>query len=219
MQLLLIRHGQSANNAGPDHERVCDPGLTEIGVQQAEHTANFLQDDDIDHLYCSPFLRALETVRPLAMLKEQTVTVNPHIFEKGGCYSGHDATQKVGEPGMGRDELLARYPGWQIDEEISSEGWWGRPYESWEECRARAARVAKWITHELTPHAGRHAMVIHADFKAELLPAILAITGCPTPEPEALCNTGISELHFENQAWILKSFNSTSHLPDNLVTR
>jgi 2,3-bisphosphoglycerate-dependent phosphoglycerate mutase len=43
MQLLLVRHAQSANNALPTELRVHDPGLTETGNLQAEHLADWLQ--------------------------------------------------------------------------------------------------------------------------------------------------------------------------------
>lgn len=218
MRLLLIRHGQSANNAGPDHQRVNDPGLTEIGEKQAQLAAELLSQTNIDHLYCSPFLRALETTRPIADRMRLRVQVHPHIFEQGGCYDGHEGTQKTGAAGLGRSAIERDYPGWEIHPEIPETGWWGyRPYESAQECAARAARVANWITHELTPIAGSHAMVIHADFKALLIPAILALSSRQHHWTEPLRNTGITELQW-NDGWQLVSFNQVQHLSEDLVT-
>ena len=48
MQLYFIRHGQSVNNAGwgdPNYKDNHDPALTEIGVQQAQITANYLEQN------------------------------------------------------------------------------------------------------------------------------------------------------------------------------
>ncbi len=43
MELYIIRHAQSTNNALPDErERVCDPHLTEIGRRQADLLAAHL---------------------------------------------------------------------------------------------------------------------------------------------------------------------------------
>ena len=43
MELYIIRHAQSSNNALADErERVCDPHLTELGRQQAELLAAHL---------------------------------------------------------------------------------------------------------------------------------------------------------------------------------
>ena len=83
MKLLLIRHGQSANNAGPDHLRVPDPGLTAVGHEQSKLLAERLSAQPISQLYCSPFLRALETIRPLAETMGKRVNVRADIFEKG----------------------------------------------------------------------------------------------------------------------------------------
>jgi broad specificity phosphatase PhoE len=64
MELYLIRHGQSTNNAAQDPwttNRVADPPLTELGRQQAQSTAESLKDKTIAALYCSPYRRALAT--------------------------------------------------------------------------------------------------------------------------------------------------------------
>ncbi|MFK7737054.1 MAG: histidine phosphatase family protein [Pirellulaceae bacterium] len=220
-RLLLIRHGQSANNALPEHERVCDPGLTEVGVQQAAETAKHLSREAITHLYCSPFLRALETVKPLATTMQMLVSVNPTIFERGGCYSGWMQENMRGEPGMGRGHLERAYPGWKIDNAISMDGWWGRDRETDEECAVRARFVADWITRDVMAVEGTHAMVIHADFKSLLVPALLAISGRELKEVEPLRNTGITELLWSADAsngWELRSYNSTEHLPNALWT-
>ena len=50
----LIRHGQKVTEAG-------DPGLTELGKEQSEKTAEFLKDKNISKIYSSTFARARET--------------------------------------------------------------------------------------------------------------------------------------------------------------
>jgi 2,3-bisphosphoglycerate-dependent phosphoglycerate mutase len=220
-RLLLIRHGQSANNALPEHLRVCDPGLTEVGVRQAAATAEHLSRADITHLYCSPFLRALETIKPLAQALNLGVSVNALNFERGGCYSGWTQENMRGESGLGREQLERDYPGWRIDSAISMAGWWGRARETDEECAARALSVAEWITRDVMAIDGTHAMVIHADFKALLVPALLSISRRELEEVEPLRNTGITELHWsteERAGWRLNAYNCTKHLPDTLWT-
>lgn len=217
-RLLLIRHGQSANNAQPEHLRICDPGLTMVGVNQAAATARFLESVAITHLYCSPFLRALETARPIAESKQLTVYVHPEIFEQGGCYSGHEGVGRRGEPGMGYSQLREKYPGWHIDPSISESGWWGKDYESFEAARVRAGLVCQWLTRDVSPLGGTHALVIHADFKALLVSALQAGSRLSSITGGALHNTGITELAWTPAGWKLVSLNSVSHLPDPLVT-
>lgn len=64
MKLILIRH------ALPERMEDCDgpadPGLTEVGREQARRLAAWLRDEHIDHVAASPKLRAVETAQPLA---------------------------------------------------------------------------------------------------------------------------------------------------------
>ena len=221
-EIYLVRHGQSDNNALAEHLRVPDPGLTEIGEQQATALAAWFASHAIDYLYCSPFLRALETVRPLAELRQLPVRVRANLFELGGCYSGHETGKKRGEPGMGKNQLRSGYPTWDIDASIGEAGWWGREYETWEQGRARAACVAQWLASDLATTSGTHLLVIHADFKRLLLEALFSDAQLETLQIDLaeipLYNTGISCLEPSPDGWLLREFNSTQHLPSKLVT-
>ncbi len=217
--ILLIRHAQSANNALPEHQRVPDPGLTELGVKQAALTAAALSSQRLTHLYCSPFLRSLETLRPLADSKQLPVSIRGDIFEQGGCYSGYAPGEERGEPGMGCEELQTRYPHWHVDQRIEAAGWWGKPYESLDEATLRAQRVAKWMVQQLVPMAGIHLFVVHADFKRLLIAALLgqhADQVMPIIGP--LHNVGITRFEWNGLQWQLNCLNATSHLPADYVT-
>ena len=50
----LIRHGQKVAETG-------DPGLTELGKEQVEKTAEFLRDKNISKIYSSTYKRTRET--------------------------------------------------------------------------------------------------------------------------------------------------------------
>lgn len=217
-----MRHGQSANNALAEHLRVPDPGLTDIGERQATALAAWFSSHPIDYLYCSPFLRALETVRPLAELRQLPVRVRANLFELGGCYSGHEAGKERGELGMGQNQLRSGYPAWDIDSSIGEAGWWGREYETWEQGRERAASVAQWFASDLATAGGTHLMVIHADFKRLLLEALFSDAQLETLQIDLaeipLYNTGVSRLELGAEGWLLRDFNSTLHLPSTLVT-
>jgi broad specificity phosphatase PhoE len=67
--LYLIRHGATeANLASPPRlqGRRHDPPLAQLGVRQAEATRDFLAVRPIDHCYCSPLLRAVQTAALVA---------------------------------------------------------------------------------------------------------------------------------------------------------
>ncbi|MEZ6135640.1 MAG: histidine phosphatase family protein [Pirellulaceae bacterium] len=219
IQLLLIRHGQSANNALPEHQRVCDPGLTDLGVQQAALTAAALRNVPFSGLYCSPFLRSLETMRPLAEAVQMSVSIRADLFEQGGCYSGHLPGEERGEAGMSRSELIQRYPQWQVDQRIGHSGWWGQPYELLAQATQRAECVVRWLHEQLLPQGGIHALVIHADFKRLLLAALFAENASRImPSIGPLHNTGVTRLAWAENHWQLQCFNATTHLPFEYVT-
>ncbi len=218
-QLVLIRHAQSANNALPEHQRVCDPGLTQLGIQQALLTATALRDTPLTHLYCSPFLRSLETARPLAEALRLPVAIRADLFEQGGCYSGHESGKERGEAGMSRGELAMKYPHWDVDQRIGEAGWWGRAYESLDQTRQRAQKVVDWIQRDIVPQRGVHAMIVHADFKRILLSVFFSAQArALIPILGPLHNVGITRLEWVDPGWRLLSLNATSHLPAAYVT-
>jgi 2,3-bisphosphoglycerate-dependent phosphoglycerate mutase len=87
MDLLLIRHGLPLHVERTDGEPA-DPPLSEIGLEQAERVARWLERERIDRLYSSPMRRALETAGPLSRLKNLDVEVESGVAE----YDRHDPT-------------------------------------------------------------------------------------------------------------------------------
>jgi 2,3-bisphosphoglycerate-dependent phosphoglycerate mutase len=217
-RVYLIRHGQSANNALPEALRVCDPDLTDVGRRQAESTAAWAEERRVDFLYCSPFLRALETMRPIAERKGVPVHVRADIFEQGGCYSGHLPGKQRGEPGMARQRLEAVYPTWTVDDRIANTGWWGRDYETLDQATQRSVDVATWLKTHVAQSPGVHLFVIHADFKKLLLANMLADQSQVDLPNLRLYNAGITCFDLVEGSWSLNDLNSVSHLTPSLVT-
>src|SRR5207253_3704087 len=68
--LYLLRHGATeANLADPPRlqGRRHNPPLARLGVRQAEATRDFLAIRPVDHCYCSPLLRAVQTAKIVAL--------------------------------------------------------------------------------------------------------------------------------------------------------
>jgi probable phosphoglycerate mutase len=75
MELLLIRHAlpvriEAASGAA-------DPGLSELGVRQAEALAAVLDGEGVDVLVTSPLRRAIETAAPVAA----TLGLEPEVVD------------------------------------------------------------------------------------------------------------------------------------------
>jgi len=79
ISIYLVRHGEAAASWGESS----DPGLSELGWQQAEDAGKALQaqlDSRVD-LVSSPLARAIETAQPLARELAQDVAISSSFAE------------------------------------------------------------------------------------------------------------------------------------------
>lgn len=239
MELYIIRHAQSYNNALANiQERVADPPLTELGHRQAAKLADYLargvnvelaranvemadlttmRGFGITKLYCSAMYRSLQTTQPVAQALGLQPEVWLDIHEYGGIYL-RENDQIVGYPGKTRGEILEEFPDYVLPDEVTDEGWWhGRP-EDWPLCHARAIRTAhqlrKWA--ELTE---RVAIVSHGGFIDVLLKALLS----QLPTRKVFFhhyNTAISRVDFapEGESLDVLYLNRVDHLSLDMVS-
>lgn len=153
MQLYIIRHAQSENNAlwartGSSDGRLSDPDLTEIGHEQARAVAKFLASSVLDekpdrwdshnltgfnltHLYCSYMLRAVKTGTYISKAVGLPLVAWQIIHEWGGIYDRETKTnEEVPLAGLGKAYFTQNFPDFVLEETLEEEGWWNfRPYE------------------------------------------------------------------------------------------
>ncbi len=213
MQLFLIRHAQSENNARAQSQRIEDPALTRLGHEQAKRLASRLASLRLTRVVTSPFLRAMQTSEYLSMATDLKPEVWIDLHEKGGCVSGSPPDQMVGRPGMTRAEIAARFPRSQIAAEIDGDGWWGsQPMETEVQCRQRAARLLARTCAQLGRSHERVAYVMHGDF-------LLALLGCFHPIPLNLSwNASLTTVTVTDDTATLNQYSCVAHLPNYLVT-
>jgi len=79
VELIFVRHGR------PEHvvemEGSADPGLADVGHEQAQQVGTWLLNAQIDALYVSPMQRARQTAAPFAVLSGMTAVVRDHLRE------------------------------------------------------------------------------------------------------------------------------------------
>ena len=173
MDLYLIRHGQSQNNARPERLREEDPSLTEDGRRQADHLAEWIHHLRLTRIITSPFLRTLETTAHLCRRLALTPEVRVDLHEFGGCVAGARLRELTGRPGMTRSQLEDRYPGIKVPAAIDEQGWWKcKPYETDRLARRRAARLLRRTREEFGHSGERVAYVTHADIEVLFLGAV-----------------------------------------------
>ena len=244
MELYLIRHAQSFNNALADmRDRVEDPPLTELAHEQAQLVATHLaQGHDLPHsrggsaeatdgreqqgygltrLYCSAMWRALQTTEPISEALGLTPEVWLDIHERGGIFlDKQDGRGPQGYAGKTRSEILARFPHYHLPDTVTEDGWWNRPFEDRPGCDGRAIKVAYQLRRmaEGFAHGERIGLVTHGGFMDALLKALLG--QLPTTRfYYHHNNTAITRLDFrDNGGLSLRYINRLAHLPPELVT-
>ena len=214
MELYLIRHGQSQNNARPERLREEDPSLTEDGRKQADHLAEWIHHLRLTRIITSPFLRTLETTAHLCRRLDLTPEVRVDLHELGGCVAGPRLRALKGRPGMTRSQIEDRYPGIKVAAAIDEQGWWkGKPYETYRLARRRAARLLRCTQEEFGQSGERVAYVTHADIEVVFLEQFY-------DEPlECPWHTSVSRIEISPNETRLVHYNLVEHLPADLMTR
>ena len=236
MQLYIIRHAQSYNNALTDWtERVSDPPLTELGERQADVLAAYLASPPAEaeqagagapyvnrtgfrftRLFTSAMRRALQTAAPIG----QAIGLQPEVWvdihETGGVFL--DYHEGRGLPGLKRAEMAEQFPTIRLSAEVTADGWWNRERETEEEWLARAARVAAVLRERYAATDERIGLVSHGGFAAMLLYALFGHAMPPAVIFPHL-NTAITRLDFDRNGMIvMQYFNRVEHLPTALLS-
>ena len=231
MDLFLIRHGESANNALADtSQRVADPELTAKGRAQIEQVAAYLAEglhlnpaertEDrpfLDRLYCSPMIRTLHTAQAIGQALGSVSEIWVAIHEMGGIYLDHGGERgAVGYPGLTRAEIAARFPASVASAEVGEDGWWDAGMETNQQAQRRASDVAA----DLLARAGektRIGLVTHGGFMSLLLSALgnQALDDGTYYEHDNTAITCVS-LHRDPASAVVKYVNRTEHLSDEL---
>ena len=245
MQLYFIRHGQSINNAkwsDPNYIESPDPWLTEIGIEQAQLTAEFLERNQsikdhqgwdshnrygfgISRIYASLMERAAQTASYTAH-KIRVPFETWDIHESGGIYGRDGELKLVALGGRPRSWFEATVPEMTLPEAVDESGWWNRPFETEDECQRRAERIWSDL---LTRHGDqegqpeeRIAFVSHGGFFVHLMCAILNL-----PWRQAsngfnswflLSNCSISRIAVYKTEVTVCYMNRVDHLPSHLIT-
>jgi len=179
------------------------------------HLADWIPVLRLTRLISSPFQRALETTEPI----HRTTGLMPEVWidlhERGGCVSGTTPAEMKGRPGLTHLQIKERFPGFQVSDEIDGDGWWqSKPYETDELASLRAERLLRQTQHQFAHTDERVAYVMHGDFKIMFLEC--ACSG--TSQLEVPSNTAVSKIVFTNNDVRLDFYNSTKHLPDELIS-
>ena len=247
MQLYLIRHCQSENNAlwassGSSEGRFPDPLLTAVGHRQAGYLAEFLAKNHevaatngvdpnnrlgfgLTHLYCSLMERAVITGTYIARATGLPLVAWEEIHEHGGIYYEDEQTgERIGLPGPNRAYFERRYPHFLLPDYLDAKGWWNRPFEEREQASERARRVLHDLIQKHGEREDRVALVTHGGFFMTFLTVLFDFTrpnevlGKPIDVWVKMNNASITRIDFEPERARLMYLNRVDFLPTELLT-
>jgi 2,3-bisphosphoglycerate-dependent phosphoglycerate mutase len=245
MQLYIIRHAESENNAlwartGSSNGRLPDPLLTETGQQQARHLAQYLAKNwretavsekdphnrngyHFTHLYTSLMLRAVATGSAIAEQVKLPLVAWEIIHEFGGIYEHDQETEeRIGLPGPNRAYFATNFPHLILPDLLGEAGWWQRPYEPREQTMLRAKTFLDDLQQRHGP-SDRVAVVTHGGFFVAVLRTLFGFSTLHNSEGENKIwlhanNTSITRLDFGEEEIGLVYLNRLDHLPTDLIT-
>lgn len=200
--LYLIRHGATeANLARPARlqGRRHNPPLARLGVRQAEATRDFLAIRPIDHCYCSPLLRAVQTA---------AIVAAPHGLSP-------QPLDMLTECDVGRWEGLD----WQTIRTLDADGFQrfhANPaefgYPGGESFRDVHARVSPVLDDLLCVHEGESILVVaHHVVNRTYLAGLLGLTPDHAKQV-TLDNCGISVVFRDGSETTVNTLNAAFHL-------
>ena len=230
MELILVRHGQPAW-ADPEGRARNDPGLSELGAQQAGRVADVLRGSGrgpIDAVVTSPAVRARETAAATEAALGLTADVLPWLAEIGvpAHWEGTPEQDVVAELGRMRQRSRAQW-------------WEGNP--GGERFDAFHTRVTSGLQAHLSgygvvdhpedplhlweiPSPGpRVVMFAHAGTNSVLISHLLGIEPQPWEWERFPCDhASVSVLRSRQIAggaiWALEYFSDVAHLPPQMVS-
>ncbi len=155
-KLTVLRHGESEGNVAPLYQGSL-PGtdLTERGKKQAKAAGDFLAEQKVTTVYCSPLARTQQTAAIVAKQTGAKLIADERLREVAfGEYEGKSVdfsdlsfvkARRAHKLETGQVETIYHFPG----------------MEKWAEVQAR---VVSFLEEKLAAHPGEHIVVVtHAD--------------------------------------------------------
>lgn len=206
-RLLILRHAQTALNVKGKIQGNTDAPLNDTGIRQAQLLADHLYHlYSIDHIFSSPYPRAMQTAEIVAGKYGLPVEANKDLLEN---YFGDIDNQRFADlaelsPDFFR-QTNALYE--TLEEKHSKPAYPGG--ESVEDLKQRVDNFTDLL---LEKHKGKCvAAVSHGGFIKYMIARYI---GLPMEQPffMSVDNTSISIVDFYNRQAILRTYNDSGHL-------
>jgi 2,3-bisphosphoglycerate-dependent phosphoglycerate mutase len=247
VQLVLVRHGQSSNNAlyaeavaaeraantavrraAADlrylRGRVADPPLSALGVRQAQTLGAAFRSGGAPftptHLYASPTMRAVQTVSPLAEATSLRVVLHPDAYEVGGVHLFDPQTgTRQARPGATFQELRERCPVIETTPGLfpASDQPWSGGLETHDEQALPRAQRLLTALRAAHGHDDVVLLVSHQHFSQFVIAAVLGYAA-PPGQRFRIDNTGHLSFRLDDGPGRIDWVNRVDHLDPADIT-
>jgi broad specificity phosphatase PhoE len=107
-KVTLVRHGQTERSSRGAYSGQLDVPLTSLGREQAQRCAERLAGTDVDAIYTSPLVRALQTAQAVAEASGVSLTIDDRLIEVDyGPFEGLDREGARAKFGQAFDDWRA----------------------------------------------------------------------------------------------------------------
>jgi probable phosphoglycerate mutase len=144
-KLIIVRHGQTANNAARLLQGQLDIPLADAGVRQAEALAKALSAEPIDLIISSPLMRALKTAQIVNAGRDISLTTHADLRERcfGSLQGQAIAFYQEALAASGQSRLEYQPPGGESIPDMAA-----RCARAWAEIRISDAHTVLVSAHE-----------------------------------------------------------------------
>lgn len=205
--LWIARHGNREDFVDPAWpqraERPYDPGLSPDGHEQARRLAVRLRSEPVSRIYCSPFLRTVQTADAVAEQLDLPLFLEPGFGEWLSAASFPEFPQL-----LPTEELMRRFPRISLDHTPIE---YPRYPESQEQVTERAGRVAERLM-----EAADGESILLVGHGATVAFSTRSLVPAAEECPARLCS--LSKIVFRGRERSLELCGDVSHLEDSEST-
>jgi probable phosphoglycerate mutase len=203
MDIVLIRHGETAWNAERRLQGHIDIGLNDEGMRQVAALGQALAQEPFDAIFASDLQRALQTAEALIVTRTMPIVIDAGLRER--CYGAFE--------GMLYDDIAPRYPqahaAWMAGEVDARFPQGEFVAETLNEFHARANSTMRKI---IASGAYRKiAIVSHGGVLDCVFRAINDVHIGATREFDVL-NASINRLHWDGRQLQIREWGNVAHL-------
>jgi broad specificity phosphatase PhoE len=196
MKLIIVRHGETYENAAKIVQGHLNSQLNELGQEQAKKVALRLKNEKIDFCYSSDLSRCVDTAEEI---------VNYH----SGL--GIVVSQEL------REQAKGKFTGKTREERNAAQKEMGIPYYAWdfdggETLFQVSERVVNFMESLLDKHEDKTVLVV--THGGPITTYLLHLQNIPIESDEyiSIKNTSITEINYQNETFELTTINCDQHL-------